>query len=220
MFDCRWWDIRLDVGAQSQAQSQRQDSSSGSAPQIIRADELVSIRYGLALGDPRVHRDAVECIQKLVKEVVDLKILSPWEQVQAILRWSALPGASRHHWGTDIDVYDRAAVGENFNVQLSVEEVAEGGVFAPMHHRLDEQIAKGRAEGFYRPYEEDLGGVAPERWHLSYAPLAARYQKSFSREFLIKLLSEKPIALKDAILENVDEIIDRYVEVPLADLAE
>lgn len=32
------------------------------------------------------------------------------ELVEAILVWSALPGASRHHWGTDIDVYDRVAL--------------------------------------------------------------------------------------------------------------
>ena len=32
--------------------------------------------------------------------------LSPAERVAAILWWSALPGASRHHWGTDFDVMD------------------------------------------------------------------------------------------------------------------
>ena len=38
---------------------------------------------------------------------VDMMALDPWQQVQAILRWSALPGASRHHWGTDLDIYDK-----------------------------------------------------------------------------------------------------------------
>jgi len=28
--------------------------------------------------------------------------LTPWERIEAILLWSALPGASRHHWGTDV----------------------------------------------------------------------------------------------------------------------
>ncbi len=32
------------------------------------------------------------------------------ERVAAILVWSALPGASRHHWGTDCDVIDAAAL--------------------------------------------------------------------------------------------------------------
>ena len=35
--------------------------------------------------------------------------LSPRERIDAILLWSALPGASRHHWGTDLDLIDRNA---------------------------------------------------------------------------------------------------------------
>ena len=42
--------------------------------------------------------------------VLDISALSEVELVNAIMRWSALPGASRHHWGSDIDVYDAAAV--------------------------------------------------------------------------------------------------------------
>ncbi len=37
---------------------------------------------------------------------LDITRLSERELVFAMLRWSALPGASRHHWGTDLDVYD------------------------------------------------------------------------------------------------------------------
>ncbi|MEE8192443.1 MAG: M15 family metallopeptidase, partial [Gemmatimonadales bacterium] len=40
---------------------------------------------------------------------LDIEKLSEKELVFAILRWSALPGASRHHWGTDLDVYDANA---------------------------------------------------------------------------------------------------------------
>ena len=32
------------------------------------------------------------------------------QRVAAILVWSALPGASRHHWGSDCDVIDRSAL--------------------------------------------------------------------------------------------------------------
>ena len=37
---------------------------------------------------------------------LDITRLSERDLAYAILRWSALPGASRHHWGTDLDVYD------------------------------------------------------------------------------------------------------------------
>ena len=35
-----------------------------------------------------------------------------------ILEWSALPGASRHHWGSEFDVFDLAALPEGYRVQL------------------------------------------------------------------------------------------------------
>src|ERR1035437_5017584 len=36
--------------------------------------------------------------------------LAEGELIVAFPAWSALPGASRHHWGCDIDVIDRAAL--------------------------------------------------------------------------------------------------------------
>ena len=39
-------------------------------------------------------------------------------ECDAILLWSALPGASRHHWGTDFDVFDRAAVPPDYRAAV------------------------------------------------------------------------------------------------------
>src|SRR3984957_14106851 len=54
--------------------------------------------------------------------------------VSAILLWSALPGASRHHWGTEIDVIDRAALAPGQKAQLVPAEYAADGVFAKLDH--------------------------------------------------------------------------------------
>ena len=37
---------------------------------------------------------------------LDALQLGETERLHAILHWSALPGTSRHHWGTDLDIYD------------------------------------------------------------------------------------------------------------------
>lgn len=145
---------------------------------------------------------------------LDLTALSSWQQVQAILRWSALPGASRHHWGTDVDIYDRAAVPENYQLQLSREEVADEGPFGPMHQWLDLQIESGLAGGFFRPYPSDIGGIAPERWHISYAPLSAQYQSQLTIDGLLRCLSEQPLALKEVVVANIEEIYQRFIQVP------
>ena len=99
--------------------------------------------------------------------------LTERELVFAILRWSALPGASRHHWGTDLDVFDAAARPEGYEIELIPEEVDPGGMFGPLHDWLDEQDRRiGRPSGSSGPYDLDRDGVAPERWHLSCGPVA------------------------------------------------
>ncbi len=145
---------------------------------------------------------------------LDMASLTAWQQVQAILRWSALPGASRHHWGTDIDIYDRAAVPDDYVLQLSAQEVQSDGPFAPLHDWLDHRLSSDPSLGFFRPYPEDNGGIAPERWHLSYAPLAGRYQAALSPDLLVSIVSEKPLALKESVLEHFDEIYQRFIQVP------
>ena len=52
--------------------------------------------------------------------------LSERQLVDAILCWSAIPGGSRHHWGTDIDVVDAAAMQPGYQVQLVPAEYASG----------------------------------------------------------------------------------------------
>lgn len=142
---------------------------------------------------------------------LDIRTLADAELVFAILRWSALPGASRHHWGTDVDVFDAAALPEGYEIELIPEEVEAGGMFAPLHDWLDARIAAGKAHGFFRPYDRDRGGVAPERWHLSHRPVAARYQDGLTVDGLRAVVSAADIALKDSVLEHLDEIWDRFV---------
>ncbi len=136
--------------------------------------------------------------------------LSDKEAVYAILRWSALPGGSRHHWGTDIDVIDRAALPEGYSVQLTVEETTSGGVFAPFHQWLSSHLST-EDTGFYRPYPMDAGGVACEPWHLSYAPLAKQYQKQLTLEVLYARIERADMALKPKVLKHLKDIYQRFV---------
>lgn len=142
---------------------------------------------------------------------LDIATLDERSLAYAILRWSALPGASRHHWGTDLDVWDENARPEGYEIDLIPAEVDSGGMFAPLHEWLDGRMASGTAFGFFRPYARDLGGVAPERWHLSHAPTAARFEAGLTPELLRTTIEEADLALKDAVLENLDDIYRRFV---------
>lgn len=143
--------------------------------------------------------------------LLDIARLTPTELVFAILRWSALPGASRHHWGTDLDVFDAAATPEGYEVELIPEEVDSEGMFGPLHEWLDARMAAREAFGFFRPYDRDRGGVAPERWHLSCAPVAERFEGSLTLGVLRDTIGTADLHLKETVLANLEEIYQRFV---------
>ncbi len=140
--------------------------------------------------------------------VLDAASLKPLARVDAILTWSAAPGASRHHWGTDLDVYDRAAVAPGYRLKLTPDEYAAGGPFAALTAWLDEHMAK---QGFYRPYLRDRGGVLPEPWHLSHWPTAAEASRRLRIATLRRAIERAPVDGKAAVLERLPRIYERYV---------
>ncbi len=162
--------------------------------------------------------NAKACGQKLVYDSggysLDCSLLSPRELVLSILRWSSLPGASRHHWGSDIDVIDGNSLPSNYTLKLIPEEVAPEGMFGPFHQWLDEKISLGETFGFYRPYERDLGGIAPEKWHLSYAPLSINLATSYNFDFFqhfLQVPETSEILLVDTVKNMAEEIFTRFI---------
>ncbi len=139
---------------------------------------------------------------------IDLNQLQGFAKVEAVLLYSALPGASRHHWGTDLDVFDQAAVASSYQVQLLESEYQLGGPFA----RLAAWLQRHATEfGFFRPYRQFQGGVAAEPWHLSYRPLAEVYQQQFNLQMLTDAVLSAELAEQGTILKHIELIFQRYV---------
>ena len=75
----------------------------------------------------------------------------------------------------------------------------------------DERIASGTAHGFYRPYDQDRGGVAPERWHLSHGPVSTCCEQELTVHALRETVAGSEMELKSTVLANLDEIYERFV---------
>ena len=94
-------------------------------------------------------------------------------RVKNLLRYSALPGCSRHHWGTDLDLnanrtdYWRSATGLKIYKWLC-ENAHKFGFYQPYS-------AKGAPGSGLREK-----GHEEERWHWSYYPLASVFMKEFA----------------------------------------
>ena len=139
---------------------------------------------------------------------LDALSLPPARRVAAISWWSALPGASRHHWGTDFDVMDRAALPAGYKFQVVPAEYGPTGPFARLTTWLDAHM---HAFGFFRPYDTDRGGVRPEPWHLSHAAVAARATRALDADALRDVLAAADIDGKIEILAGLDEHFASYV---------
>lgn len=141
--------------------------------------------------------------------------LSKEEIVTAILRWSAFPGLSRHHWCTDLDVYDEKALKSyqeefpDYQIQLVPSEYESGGPFEKLGAFLKEELARSE---FFRPYERDLGGVAKEPWHLSHRSSKECMQAMNLSDFLDFLEGPhcQDIELIDVVKEQAESIFNTY----------
>lgn len=114
--------------------------------------------------------------------------MKPLKAIEKIIEYSTIPGTSRHHWGTDIDIIDG-------NPQVSGDvltagKFGENGPFGLFKAWLD---ANSEKFGFYLVYtnEPRRKGFYYEPWHFSYAPLSIPMLKAYRRENIVKLMSNE-----------------------------
>jgi LAS superfamily LD-carboxypeptidase LdcB len=141
-------------------------------------------------------------------EVLDPSSLTDLQKMTAILAWSALPGASRHHWGTEIDVIDRAAVPEDYRVELLPAEFAENGVFNSLADWLDSHL---ESHGFFRPYDRDRGGVSREPWHISYAAVSLPAQSALTLDVVTRAIETSGLSGLELVLNSLPGILRQFV---------
>ena len=92
------------------------------------------------------------------------------ERFEKILEYSSVPGTSRHHWGTDIDI-------NNANVEYFNTKNGK---------KVYEWLSNNAwMFGFCQPYNlkggERLTGYNEEKWHWSYLPLAKNFTEEYRR---------------------------------------
>jgi LAS superfamily LD-carboxypeptidase LdcB len=142
------------------------------------------------------------------ESVIPQNTLSELEKLHAILHWSALPGASRHHWGTDFDIYDPDLLPEHVNLQLISTEYQKNGYFFELNEWLSQNMAEF---DFFRPYQQDLGGVAAEPWHLSFQPIAQNCLKELTLTSIHDLIMNNNVLGKSLICQQLPIIYKQYI---------
>ena len=114
----------------------------------------------------------VEGGQNLAKTVAD-----PKDRALIILKFSSMPGSSRHHWGTDIDI-------NNFE-----NNYFESGQGLKEYNWL---VENAPSFGFCQPYtakdNQRPNGYNEEKWHWSYLPVAVPLTRFVEKHLLNNMI--------------------------------
>lgn len=146
-------------------------------------------------------------VYDLSGNAVDMQGCSEREKIDAIMLFSALPGASRHHLGSDFDVYATNLTSAEQQLQLTPEEY-HSGPQAAFNEWLSNTLT---TVPFYRPYARYQGGIAEEPWHISYYPVADVLIKQQSLDVIASALLNADIEGKNTILASLPALYERYI---------
>ncbi len=138
--------------------------------------------------------------------------LSPIDAINKIIEYSTIPGTSRHHWGTDIDIID----GNSPRPESVLEEKNYYG--NGPYCKLKEWMNKhSETYGFYEVYNQDPSrkGFKYEPWHFSYAPVSKPMLQEYKKLDIITILNEENVMGNDYFSE---EFILKYKRENILDI--
>lgn len=138
--------------------------------------------------------------------------LKPNQAVYEIIRFSTIPGTSRHHWGTEIDIIDNNYPDEED--VLIAKKFQKGGVFFKLKNWLNINSEKF---GFYITYNNDPNrkGFEHEPWHYSYAPVSKKMLSLFLKSDLKKVIKKEEIKGSEYF---TDDFIEKYKKEYILDI--
>lgn len=120
----------------------------------------------------------------------------PQQRALKILNYSSMPGTSRHHWGTDIDL--NSLTNTYFDTGKGKKE-------------YEWLQAHGATYGFCQPYSpkgtDRPNGYNEEKWHWSYMPISSEYLTQYKASVSYDEIS----GFKGSETAKMIDVIPNYV---------
>ena len=136
------------------------------------------------------------------------------KNINRIIQYSTLPGTSRHHWGTDIDIIDKRFVPKG---DLLLEKnYAENGIYSQLFSWMRKNSKK---YGFYLVYDDSpkRKGFKFEPWHYSYKPLSVIFLRRFIEGNLLYKITRDSSLLGRQFIDN--SFLESYFKENLLDVS-
>lgn len=138
--------------------------------------------------------------------------LKPRDAIKKIIKYSTIPGTSRHHWGTDIDIIDGNS--KQPKDVLNEAHFHGNGPFCKLKEWLDEN---SETYGYYLVYDNNANrkGFKYEPWHYSYKTLSKGYLAEFKKLDIFQLLKDENLA---GYSHFTDDFMNDYINHNILDI--
>ncbi|MFC5046835.1 M15 family metallopeptidase [Aquimarina hainanensis] len=140
------------------------------------------------------------------------KKMNPEQAIKKIIEYSTIPGTSRHHWGTDLDIVDGNA--PQPKGLLLEKNFASEGPFCKLKEWMDRHASSFGFELVYTN-KEGRKGFKYEPWHYTYTPLSIPMLKAY-RKIDIKKELKKANLLGSS--HFTDTFIQNYINENILDI--
>ena len=204
--------------------------------EFFTQDQLIGKGNSEIIGNSKMHKDAKFAFEKMKahaeEDGIKIEIVSsyrsfekqkqlfenkyirftnegmtPKKAIDKIIEYSTIPGTSRHHWGTDLDLIDA-----NFPKPESVleeEHFYGNGPYCKFKEWMD---IYAESYGFIEVYTQDDSrkGFKHEPWHYSFAPVSIPMLQSFKKLNIRDILTIEDV--KGASFFSEDFIQKYYLE--------
>ena len=124
-------------------------------------------------------------------------------RVRAIMNTVSVPGLSRHHWGTEMDISEETLRGQLVKIHPDTPPRVLD------FYRWMEQNAS--AFGFCRVYLGQHGAVMDEPWHWSYFPFSRVYEKQFMEIRDFTRIMDDRVANVGFLMKNFPWILKKEI---------
>ncbi|WP_378185451.1 M15 family metallopeptidase [Aquimarina sp. W85] len=138
--------------------------------------------------------------------------MSPLDAIKKIIEYSTIPGTSRHHWGTDLDIVDGKPV-QPKDVLLT-KHFEEMGPYCKFKEWMDQNA---ESFGYFLVYNNDpkREGFKYEPWHYSYGAISKPMLMDYQGLDLVEELTKNEIIGHEYITK---EFIETYFDKNLLDI--
>ncbi len=125
--------------------------------------------------------------------------LSVKQCIEKITNYTAIPGTSRHHWGTDVDLSDKYASGLNNKKRALFNQWMQ---------------KNAKKFGFYLVYTNDKNrtGYKYESWHFTYKKLSKPLLEKYLKANVFELIQHQGVKGSYTFTQSFfNNYIDKYV---------